>query len=159
MVIALVAVPAGVGAKPDKIYGTATEPFVVPAGLGCAFDFLVAPDGFRKEKTFSDGTNVRQAQATVTMTNLEGPGSYIQYSDYKATDTFLDANTAQSVIIGKVWVQFYPGDQGPLGVVGANGGAYAFDGQVSLTLDLNTFLYTSISYKGPVVDLCAELAD
>ena len=80
-------------------------------------------------------------------------------SDFKATDTFVDANTVNSVIIGRVWVQFYPGDQGPFGVVGANGAAYAFDGQLSYTLDLNTFAFTSFSYKGPVVDLCAELAD
>ena len=157
MVVALIAVPAGFGAKPDKTHMTATQPVLVPAGLGCAFDFRVAPNGHAKVKEYSDGRVVTQAQATVTMTNLEGPGSYIQLSDFKATDTFVDANTVNLHHHRRSGCS-YPDDQGPFGVVGANGAARVRR-PVVVTLDLNTFAFTSFSYKGPVVDLCAELAD
>ena len=63
VVVALVAVPAGVGgAKPDKYYPPSVEPFVIPAGEGCAFDYLVSPTAQRKIKDFSDGHTVTQTQ-------------------------------------------------------------------------------------------------
>ena len=95
------------------------------------------------------------------MTNLEGPGLYVQHSDYKSTDTFLDANTVKSVVIGRIWSTFFPGDQVPFGVVGEDSALYAFDGKATFgNLDLTTFAYTSFSYNGVApVDVCAELAD
>ena len=45
-------------------------------------------------------------------------------------------------------------------MVGEDSASYAFDGKVSITQDLNTFVYTSFSYNGVApVDVCAELAD
>ena len=65
-------------------------------------------------------------------------------------ETFPNADTALGVVSGKIFAQFFPGDQGPFGEVGENGGLFGLGGKSSFTLDLNTFLYTSFSNQGTV---------
>jgi len=154
----LIAVPAGLGAKPVRTVYPGPEPHVVPAGLGCPFDVLFAPVGWHSITEFSDGRTVTHGHGDITLTNLETGTSYRQYSRYDVTDTFTDATTLQEVVNGRIVVQFFPGDIGPFGEVGENGALMAFVGTLTLTLDLDTFAYTSFSYQGTVTDLCAILA-
>ena len=154
----LVAVPTGLGAKPVRTVFHGQEPYVIPAGVGCPFDVRNAPVGWFSITEFSDGRTVTYGHGDVTMTNLETGTSYFRKSRFVVTDTFTDATTLQEVIDGRVNIQFFPGDQGPFGEIGENGGWFAFVGTVTLTLDLDTLAYTSFSYQGTVTDLCEILA-
>jgi hypothetical protein len=153
---ALVAVPAAQGAPPIRNVFPAPEPFVIAAGYGCSFDVAATPVGHHAITEFADGRTVTVGHGDVTLTN--GDASYLQVSRFMETDTFPDADTVKIVVNGQVMIQFYPGDQGPFGEVGEPGALYAFDGTVSATVDLNTFVVTSFSNEGTATDLCAILA-
>jgi ABC-type transport system substrate-binding protein len=133
---------------------SAVEPFIIPAGLGCSFDFLVEP--VHKEHA---GDRFPIGFGNITMTNMETGATYLQRSRYQEIETFDPlTNTVELAITGRIWIQFYPGDQGPDGEVGEPGAALAFSGKVQLTIDADTDFYTAFSYQGRFTDLCAELA-
>ena len=151
--------PVLVADKPVKteIIG---QPFVLPAGLGCAFDVGGDPDGGQKITAFSNGTTMVKGDAIIKLTNLSNGSTYVQDSNYKTIETYDAANNAVfGVGKGRIFFQFYPGDQGPYGEVAEPGAILALDGDFEFTLDLNTFFYTSFSFAGQATDICALISN
>jgi hypothetical protein len=143
--VTLVAAPAA----------SAAESFIVPAGQGCAFDVLVQP--VHQEHP---GDRFPIGFGNITMTNLDTDATYLQRSRYTITETFDPlTNTFKDAVTGRIWIEFYPGDEGPGGVVGEPGAALAFSGNVQVTIDADTGAYRAFSYEGTFTDLCAQLAE
>jgi hypothetical protein len=129
--------------------------FVTPAGFGCAFDVLL-------ESTHQEppGDRFPIGYGDITFTNMDTGASYLQRSRYTETVTFdPETNTVLSEVRGRIWVNFFPGDQGPNGEVGYPGANLVFSGSVQLTIDADTGAYTAFSYQGEFIDVCAELSD
>ncbi|HEY6571050.1 MAG TPA: hypothetical protein VIZ22_12210 [Candidatus Limnocylindrales bacterium] len=94
----------------------------------------------------------------VTLTNAETGASILSKSRYLTTATPSPAtNSVTEKFLGRRIYQFYPGDQGPDGVIGEPGALLRIDGFVQLTTDLATDAYTAFSFRGRVTDLCAAL--
>jgi hypothetical protein len=129
---------------------SAVEPDVIPAGLGCSFDVLIREDHVAFGAHFGSGD--------VTLTNGDTEASILSKSRYVTTATPDPAtNSVTETFLGRRIYQFYPGDRGPGGVVGAPGALLRIDGFVQLTTDLATDAYTAFSFRGRVTDLCAAL--
>ena len=126
---------------------------VIPAGWGCAFDVqLDVPDS-------AAGDHTAVGYGDITMTNLETGATYLQKSRHVSTEVLDEAtNTLFDHEVGRIFIQFYPGDQGPYGVVEEPGALYAFACKLDITWDLDTDAYTAFTYSGLVIDLCAELS-
>ncbi len=156
----LVSIPTALAAKPSRTVITDFAPFTIPAGLGCAFDVGGEPsDGARQKVTvFSDGRTVTHGHAEPTLRNLETGASFVQRSRYKSTAIYdPESNVVFEDVSGRIYIQFFPGDQGPNGVVGEPGALLAVSGHVTLAFDLDTFLFVSFSLDGHATDLCALL--
>lgn len=157
--IAVTAIGAGHAAAPVRTVNSGTNSFLLPAGAGCAFDVLVSAVGTTTRTVFSDGRTVRVANAEITLTNGADPEqTYLWTTNAHDTETILDDGSIQAVTNGRILYWFFPGDQGPFGVVGENGALFGFVGDVSATFDANTFQITSFSWAGTATELCAELA-
>ena len=156
----LIAIPMAKAAKPDRTVFGPSSPDTIPAGFGCSFDvgFQPSDDAFRIVTVFSDGRTVTIGHGRPTLTNLDTGESYVQTSRYKATETYNpESNDVLIEVSGRIYLQFFPGDQGPSGTVGANGALFAVAGHAALTVDLDTFVYTSFSLDGQSLDLCAAI--
>lgn len=95
----------------------------------------------------------------ITFTNLDSGATYLQRSRLIPNEKFdPETNTVWIEEKGRLFIQFYAGDQGPTGEVDEPGALLAFSGSLQFTWDLNTGLFTDFSYEGKVTDLCAELA-
>ena len=153
--------PAVLAAKPTRTLVEFSDPWVFPAGLGCAFDVGAVPsDGARGAITdFGDGVTATVGHGNGTFTNLDTGASYFQMSRYRAIETY-DPVTNDVVIqlSGRVWFNLYPGDQGPFGLVDEPGALLSIQGQVAYTFDLDTELVTSFSLDGQATDICALLS-
>ena len=160
VLLALTAAPTALGAKPTRTVFE-PRPFVIPAGLGCSFAVGVQPDeGGRVTFTeFSDGRTVLQGHAVGTLTNLETGDTFVQRTRAKITDIF-DPETNEIVeeISGRIFINLYPGDQGPFGEVGEDGAVLSIIGHQRLTFDADTFVVTSYSLDGQALDLCPLLS-
>src|SRR3954454_14856982 len=103
---ALVVVPIGLGAKPFRTVFT-LGPFVIPAGLGCAFDVGITPGGPHgvprvTVTEFSDGRTVSVDTAEPTLTNLATGTSYVHRSAFTDTETYdPKTNTILDVTSGR----------------------------------------------------------
>ena len=158
--LALFVVPTGLAAKPTRTVFE-PQPFVIPAGLGCSFDVEARPgDGARAALTeFSDGRTVLHGHATSTLTNLETGATFAQRTRAKVTDTFdPEANEIVEEISGRIFIGFFPGDQGPSGLVEEPGAVLSVIGHQRLTYDADTFVITSYSLNGKATDICAQLS-
>jgi hypothetical protein len=116
-------------------------------GLGCAFDVGGQPEGRQAITEFSDGRVQTIGHGTILLTNLETGDSFTQVSRYKETDTPLGADELLIEISGRIFISFFPGDQGPFGEVGEPGLLLSVIGHQRITLDLDTFAFTSYSLK------------
>jgi hypothetical protein len=162
VVWALVAVPIAHGAKPDRSVLGPSEPSVSLAGEGCAFDILWQPsaDARRMITQFDDGRTVYITNGNPTLTNLESGATFAHRARYHVTDTYdPGSNSVTSVVTGQIILGFWPGDQGPYGVVSYPGLVLRVTGIARETLDLDTFAITNFSLEGTVTDdVCAVLA-
>jgi hypothetical protein len=163
---ALIAAPIGGAARPvGTLPPSWDDPLFIPAGFGCAFDVLALGRatawGGEVDIELPDGRTMAIGNGLITLTNLDTGGTYVWHSDYRAIETFPDADTVVEASWGKFFVgPFLPGDQGPFGEVGEdgeNGGLFGVVGTSSSTFDLNTEQVTSFSYQGRVIDICAAL--
>jgi hypothetical protein len=135
----------------------ASHSFVIPADEnGCGADLQVeavhladrAPDSDRDPLGYGD----------ITFTNLETGATYLQRSRYQETVTFdVSTDSFHITITGRIWMQVYPGEQGPSGVVQEPGLELLTDGKLEYTLGSNDVL-TAFSLEGTYIDLCAELS-
>jgi hypothetical protein len=150
--------PQAANARPVKTEFIA-ETFVLPAGQGCAFDVAGDKTGSLKTTEQPNGSVVVKGEALITITNLETGGTYLQDSRAKTVETY-DPATNEVHVVGKgrLLFSFWPGDQGPNGVIGEPGALLAIDGDFSFSLDVGTFFFTSFSVDGQVTDLCAILS-
>jgi hypothetical protein len=160
--LVLIAVPAALGAKPTRTV-VGSEPFVVPAGFGCSFDLGIDPDEKSGQAIteFSDGRIQIIGHGTATVTNLETGDSFVQRSRYREIDTYDPvANDLLIEITGRYLLGLFPGDQGPFGEVGENGGAFRVIGHQTFTVDLDSDeLVTSYSLNGQATDICPLISD
>lgn len=158
--LALVAVPTALAAKPIRTVFE-PQPLVIPAGFGCSFDVGGQPgEGARATLTeFSDGRTVIQGHAEPTLTNLETGETFAQRTRAKITDTF-DPQTNEIVeeVSGRIFINLYPGDQGPSGLVEEPGAVLSVIGHQRLTFDPDTFVVSSYSLNGKATDICAQLS-
>jgi hypothetical protein len=161
--LALIAAPPALGTKPIR---TVIPPeggvFVLPAGEGCAFDVEGRPDedGRVVVTEFSDGRIVTYDSGEGTLTNLDTGASFVQKTRATVTETFdPEANDVFVEISGRIFISFLPGEQGPLGEVGPDGGLFSFIGHQQLTFDLDSNLTTSYSLDGQAIDICPLLSD
>ena len=150
--------PAAMAAKPTRTVIQTPDPFVMPAGLGCAFDVLSTPIGWQAVSEFDDGRTLTIGHADITMTNLDTGATYLQMSTYREVAIY-DPGTNDILleISGRIFWNLYPGDQGPSGVIGEPGAVFGTVGNVTAVLDLDTGLFTSFSLEGTTTDICAEL--
>jgi hypothetical protein len=161
MALAASAAPVAQAAKPVRTVLEPTNPFVVPAGQGCAFDVLWSPHaGLRRQITeFADGRVVTNANGEATLTNLETSATFEHLVRFHALDTYAaSTNSIVSTVDGQVMIAFWPGDQGPYGVVGASGATLRFTGHVETTIDADTFAITQFRSSGRILDVCAVLS-
>jgi hypothetical protein len=145
--ITLIAAPAA----------SADHTWVTPAGEGCSFDVLLEathlPEAGRNDHSpvaWGDGT----------LTNLDTGATYFYRVRYLTTETF-DPVTDTWLVEhqGRRFINFYPGDQGPNGLVEEPGLYLAFSGSIQYTTsEAAAWLFTSFSYQGTYVDVCAELS-
>lgn len=137
------------------ITADAADPMVFPAGFGCPFDVQAEP-AFLEGGAASE--RLRIGWGNITLTNLDTGATTVTKSRYTAIDTY-DAvgNAVVSEITGRIMIGFWPGDAGPSGEVEYPGMLLRVVGNISLTFDLNTQLFTAYSLEGQSTDLCAEL--
>lgn len=156
-----IAAPVVHAAKPST--PLPPTPLSLPAGLGCAFDVELEPDSTSRATLteFGDGRILITSNGESTVTNLDDPtrsvrvrdrGTLLQTYDADANDVFIEAQ-------GQTIFYFYPGDQGPLGTVGPNGGLFHVTGHVREMWDLDNDVITSFSSSGQATDLCALISD
>jgi len=128
--------------------------FIIPADEnGCGFDLHVQADHL------PDRARAPIGSGDITFTNLETGATYLQHSRYTATETVDPATGSVHVtIIGRIWIEFYPGDQGPSGEVQEPGLDLLFSGTIEFTVNEND-VFTAFSNTGEYKDLCALLSD
>jgi hypothetical protein len=158
------AAPVAAG-QPTHIHHGGYTSFPLPAGTACAFDVEGHPDnvsmlhgiGIRWDR--SDGSVVHFTRAKGAYVNMETGAQYPTEDTYRDVST-LDPGT--NILVGDesgqtTW-SFLPGDEGPFGVIGENGGLYHFIGTLSYTYDLNDFQVLQFSFTGSVEDVCAAIS-
>lgn len=150
-VLALVAVPTAMGAKPIRTVISPLPPIALPAGLGCSFPLDGQPDPKAQQTImeFSDGRIVTFGHANATLTNLDTGASILWRSRYRLSD-----NSGR----GRFFFLFFPGDEGPLGEVGENGALLGLVGHFQWTADPLTDVITSFTLNGQATDICALLS-
>ena len=159
--VVLSSAPAAFGAKPIRTVFH-PQPIFIPAGFGCAFDVEEVPSADTRAviTEFSDGRTVIQGKSDPTLTNLETGEVFLQRTRAKITDVYDPlANDVLEEISGRIFVGFFPGDEGPFGEVGENGALYSVIGHQRLTYDLDAQVITSYSLDGRAIDICAALSD
>ena len=157
-VLGLAAVPAVQAKKPVREPVTPVE-MTFPAGLGCAFDVLGTPlpGSEGTSVTFADGTVRIRYSGRDRLTRIVTDVSVVLNTT--GTLTFREVGTTLfTKAKGHTIFYFYPGDQGPFGTVGENGGLYYVEGPVEQELDLEQDLVTSFEWSGRVTDICELLS-
>ena len=155
--------PAVLAARPTRTVDEGpSDPFVIPAGFGCAFDvgFVGSDNAGGATIDFGDGRIATFGHGEPTFTNLETGAVYDDWtSQYRSLDTYDPVtNTSLFEVHGRFWAYFFPGDQGPFGLVGEPGAFFGTVGHVTLTVDAATGVFTSYSLNGQTTDICAELS-
>jgi hypothetical protein len=122
LIVSVTITGVGHASKPVRTINEPRDPFVIPAGFACPFDVHASPVGQGATTEFSDGRIVIVSNSDITLTNLEAPAeTYVWRTNAYLTQTFLDDATLQIVVSGRVLNFFFPGEQGPFGVVGEDG--------------------------------------
>jgi hypothetical protein len=133
------------------------DPFVIPVGE-CPFAIGVTPTGFFSSTTqFSDGRTVTTDHAVPILTNLETGATYVQHTNVTFTDTLTADGDIFEVLDGRYWFGFFPGDQGPDGVVGDAGAGFILVGHFEYIFDADTFAITSFQGSGLATNECQLL--
>jgi hypothetical protein len=149
--VALIAAPTAYAEKPVRTVISPLPPISIPAGLGCSFPISGEPDPRARQTIleFSNGETRILGHANATLTNLDSGASILWRSRYRQT-----ANSGT----GRFFFLFFPGDQGPFGLVGEPGALLGLIGHFELTADPDTGVITSFTLNGQATDLCAVLS-
>lgn len=133
---------------------SAYHSFVIPArDNGCGVDL-------KAEAEHGSGTaSARIGYGDITFTNLETGATYLQRSRYTSTETFEPSTRSWHVkITGNIWMELFPGEAGPSGVVREPGLELLVSGALQFTITSKNVV-TSFSLTGTYDDLCALLVD
>ncbi len=136
------------------------ESIVIPVGLGCSFPIaLDVPERVSVVVVeFADGRTVTHDRGKISLTNVDTGESLLHTSTAKITEFPSVAGESVVEVSGQLFMTFWPGDQGPNGLVEYPGEAYSVNGHVRLTQVDETFVFTSFSLKGTATDICAALS-
>ncbi|MGZ8822151.1 MAG: hypothetical protein ACXWX1_12620 [Aeromicrobium sp.] len=108
---------------------------------------------------FDSGRTVFITNGNPTLTNLATGRTFDHKARFHVVDTYNpQTNEIVEVTTGQVNGVFWPGDQGPWGVVSYPGRMLRFTGNTRTTFDVDSESITSFSYSGQVMDVCAALA-
>ena len=157
LVVAALVVPAAQAAKPTmKVVPNNTTVF--DAGHACAFRVIdtTLPDSKRVERVFSNGRHLITGPARQRLTNPKSGASIVRNSSGTVSYKRSDDGTTRFTFTGPNVLYFYPGDDGPGGKVGGNGGLYHVVGKVSETLAKDGVV-TSFTLHGRATALCVLL--
>ncbi|WP_133411765.1 hypothetical protein [Agromyces badenianii] len=153
--------PASI-AHADKPTRTVVVPesIVIPVGEACSFPVaLDVPERVSVVVTeFADGRIVTHDRAKLTLTNADTGESLVHITSAMITEVPAGGGEIQVDISGQLFMWFYPGDQGPNGLVEYPGEAFSVNGHTRVTVDEETLVFTSFSIKGKATDICAALA-
>lgn len=160
LALTVITAPAALAAAPVRavIYG---GPIFIPAGQGCAFDVTETPHpgAHARVTDFADGRTVWNAHGNATFRNEDTGVTFEHRARFLSTERYdPETNDILGATDGQVFMNFWPGDQGPYGVVGSSGAIYRFTGRLEYRFDLDTFMLTSFASTGRVVDICAALS-
>jgi hypothetical protein len=157
---ALVIAPAVGAGKPVRTPLPA-EPLALDAGSSCRFDVVLTPQaGTRITQTeFDDGRVVIKTNGSSNVANAD-TGAEVTVRDHSTVTNVLDAdaNDLHIEASGQTIFYFFPGDQGPFGEVGPNGGLFHVTGHVEEIWDLDTDVVTAFSLNGRATELCSRIA-
>ncbi|HSV41473.1 MAG TPA: hypothetical protein VLI04_22100 [Nocardioidaceae bacterium] len=139
---------------------SADHSWIYPAGEGCSFGVLMEAV-HPPEPAGEPGVDRKPiAMGDATLTNLDTGATYLQRVRYLGSETYApETNTWLVEYRGRRIINFYPGDQGPNGLVEEPGLLLAFTGSIQTWVDPDTFYFTEFSFEGTYVDLCAELSE
>ncbi len=157
--LALVAAAPAAAAQPTRTVFD-LNPFVRPAGAGCAFAVAGQPSGgFIAETDFSDGSVLLSVRARGAYVNVDTGARLLDVDSYRDLSRY---DPVTGIVVGvesgqSTWY-FLPGEVGPFGVVQYPGAYYHFIGTVSYTYDTNANRSTQFAYTGTITDICAALS-
>jgi len=159
--VALVSAAPALASKPFRTVFGPPDPVVIPAGSGCAFDVLesvILDDHARGLYTeFADGRMVTHANGDATLTNMDSGASFLHRARFHDISTIVSADVVHSITTGSVFINFLPGDDGPLGEVSEPGAMIRFTGRVEYDYNVTTNSITDFAYSGTTIDICAAL--
>ena len=139
----------------------AADTLVFPAGVACTdFDLAIEIDGGPTvERAFTDreGNVVRTLSAgtgaSLTFTNLDTDATVATKSNGAVTRTTFNADGSLALsLTGHNLLILFPTDVPP----GPSTGLYV--GQITLTIDTTTGVFTVLQTSGWVTDICAQLS-
>jgi hypothetical protein len=156
------AAPAAVAGGPYRFHVRGVDrftmdPVTLPAGLACPFSLRIESEGQITYWMFSDGHEATSKNFARTLTNVETGASIDHLSAYHATIYHPDDGTTLETDHGSFIVVFFPGDQGPNGVVGPSGETYFMTGTAKTTFGVNGAI-TLFSLDGQATDVCQLLS-
>jgi hypothetical protein len=153
----LMAAPAAAAQPTRTVFGL--HPFTIPAGGGCDFAVEGQPAwGFQAKTEFSDGRVQYSVRAHGAYVNADTGASYWVEDNWRDLDTFDNGTTiVHSTVNGQATYFFFPGDQGPFGLVD-HVVMYHIVGATWSTWDSSTFQTYAFTYTGTVTDVCAALS-
>jgi hypothetical protein len=134
--------------------------FTIPAGGACDFAVEGHPSwGFQAKTEFSDGSVQWSVRAHGAYVNPANGDSYWVEDNWRDRDTF-EAGTSivHSTVNGQATYFFYPGDQGPYGLVD-HVVMYHIVGTTNATWDSSTYQTYAFDWSGgTITNVCEELS-
>jgi hypothetical protein len=159
LVLAVVWAAPASAAQPTRTVHNLT-PFTIPAGGACDFAVAGQPSwGFIAKTEFSDGSVQWSVRAHGAYVNVDTGASYWVEDNWRDRDTF-EAGTSivHSTVNGQATYTFYPGDQGPYGLVD-HVVMYHIVGTTQATWDSSTYQTYAFSWTGgTITNVCAALS-
>jgi hypothetical protein len=159
LALALLAAAPAAAAQPTRtVY--ALHGFTIPAGGGCDFAVEGHPAwGFQAKTEFSDGRVQYSVRAHGWYQNADTGATYWVEDNWRDVDTFDPGTTiVHSTVNGQATYTFYPGDQGPYGLVD-HVVMYHIVGTTQATWDSSTYQTYAFSWTGgTITNVCAALS-
>jgi hypothetical protein len=160
LAVALVAAAPVAAATPPTRTVRDLHPFTIPAGGACDFAVEGHPSwGFIATTEFSDGRVQYSVRAHGAYVNADTGASYWVEDNWRDLDTFDPGTTiVHSAVNGQATYTFYPGDQGPYGLVD-HVVMYHIVGTTYARWDSSTYQTYAFDWSGgTITDVCAALS-
>jgi hypothetical protein len=159
--LALLAAAPAAAAQPTRtVYPLHYPYFTIPAGGGCDFAVEGHPSwGFQAATEFSDGSVQYSVRAHGAYVNPANGDSYWVEDNWRDRDVPVAGTTrVNSVVNGQATYFFFPGDQGPYGLVD-HVVMYHIVGTTWATWDSATYQTYAFQWSGgTITNVCEELS-